>query len=150
MLADRRSDLIAAIVTVEPMGPAFASIPNIGTLDWGLTAAPLTYHPPLQTSQQARDAESDSLRIPALTDIPVAVVTGGASPFGLNGPAICESLRVAGAAVELIHLPDHGVHGNGHGLIYERNSDLALAPVLDWLRSHTRQMRHGSGRDLNE
>ncbi|WP_158507589.1 hypothetical protein [Tanticharoenia sakaeratensis] len=28
-----------------------------------------------------------------------------------------------------------GVHGNGHGLIYEKNSDAALAPVLAWLAS---------------
>ena len=38
--------------------------------------------------------------------------------------------------MELLHLPDHGVTGNGHGLIYERNSDAALKPVLDWLERH--------------
>ena len=139
LLADRRPELVAAIVTIEPMGPAFATIPGVGTLDWGLAAAPLTFDPPLDAPEQVRAADPSSLRIPALTGIPVAVVTGGASPFGLHGPQIVESLRVAGAAVELLHLPDHGVHGNGHGLIYERNSDQALAPVLDWIRSHARR-----------
>jgi hypothetical protein len=33
----------------------------------------------------------------------------------------------------VLNLADHGVCGNGHGLIYEKNSDAALAPVLDWL-----------------
>ena len=33
LLADRRPALIKAIVTVEPMGPAFADTPNIGALD---------------------------------------------------------------------------------------------------------------------
>ncbi len=28
---------------------------------------------------------------------------------------------------------DYGVFGNGHGLIYEKNSDATLAPVLTWL-----------------
>ena len=35
LVADKRPGLVAAIVTVEPMGPAFAATPNIGTLDWG-------------------------------------------------------------------------------------------------------------------
>jgi hypothetical protein len=38
-------------------------------------------------------------------------------------------------------LADHAVRGNGHGLIYEKNSDEALAPVLEWLtrKTETRQ-----------
>ena len=42
-------------------------------------------------------------------------------------------LTAAGAAAELIRLIDHGITGNGHGLIYEKNSDEALQPVLQWL-----------------
>jgi hypothetical protein len=34
-------------------------------------------------------------------------------------------------------LPDYGIDGNGHGLIYERNSDHAIRVVLDWLATHT-------------
>ncbi|MGZ3598996.1 MAG: hypothetical protein ACXVDF_03580 [Ktedonobacterales bacterium] len=34
-----------------------------------------------------------------------------------------------GAVAELLHLPDYGVQGNGHGLIYERNSDEAFIKV---------------------
>ncbi|QMU79934.1 lysophospholipase [Streptacidiphilus sp. PB12-B1b] len=136
LVADRRPHLVRAIVSVEPMGPAFADIPRIGSLDWGLTAAPLRYDPPLDTPAQARAADPATLRIPALAGIPVAVVTGGASPFAANGPAVVRSLLTAGAAAEQLHLPDHGVHGNGHGLIYERNSDQALAPVLAWLERH--------------
>ncbi|WP_338340847.1 hypothetical protein [Burkholderia vietnamiensis] len=37
----------------------------------------------------------------------------------------------------MLRLPDHRVFGNGHGLIYEKNSDEALAPVLSWLVEHT-------------
>ena len=36
-------------------------------------------------------------------------------------------------SAELLHLPDHGVFGNGHGLIYEKNSDQALQrPYGGW------------------
>ena len=31
---------------------------------------------------------------------------------------------------------DHGVHGNGHLMMMERNNREALQPILDWLRTH--------------
>ncbi|WP_201646478.1 hypothetical protein [Paraburkholderia metrosideri] len=36
-----------------------------------------------------------------------------------------------------MQLADRGLHGNGHGLIYEKSSDAALAPVLDWFIQQT-------------
>ena len=33
LLADRRPGLVRALVAVEPIGPAFATFPGIGTLD---------------------------------------------------------------------------------------------------------------------
>lgn len=60
-------------------------------------------------------------------------VTAEASAFAsASAPAVAQ-LAAAGAAAELLHLPDHGVFGNGHGLIFEKNSDAALAPILAWL-----------------
>lgn len=136
LLADRRPSRVVAVVTVEPMGPPFATIPNIGTLSWGLTAAPLAYDPPLATAADARAADPGHLRVPALAGVPVAVVVADASPFAQNGPAVVDALRVAGADAELLALSEHGVAGNGHGLIYELNSDEALQPVLRWLAQH--------------
>lgn len=136
LVADRRPGLVVAVVSVEPMGPPFAATPGIGSLDWGLTAAPVTYDPPRTTPAEVRAADPATLRIPALAGLPVAVVTGETSAFAAFGPAIVDFLVAAGAAAEQLHLPDHGVRGNGHGLIYERNSDEALAPVLRWLAAH--------------
>ena len=42
-------------------------------------------------------------------------------------------LLAAGAFADLIDLPELSIRGNGHGLIYEKNSDEALRPVLRWL-----------------
>ncbi len=133
LVADRRPGLVRAIVAIEPMGPAWSQTPGFGSLQWGLTAAPVTYDPPRATPEEARAAEPATLRMPALAGLPVAVVTGETSSFAKVAPAIVEFLATAGAAVERIHLPDHGIHGNGHGLIYEKNSDEALQPVLRWL-----------------
>ena len=50
LLADRRPDLVRALVAIEPIGPAFATFPGIGTLEWGLAAAPITDDPPPRAS----------------------------------------------------------------------------------------------------
>ena len=136
LAADRRPGLVRAIVSVEPMGPPFADIPNIGLLRWGLTAAPLTFDPPRSSPKAVRNADPASLCLPNLAGLPIAVVTGDTSTFAPVSPPIVAALQAGGAAAELLHLPDHGVTGNGHGLIYERNSDAALAPVLAWLERH--------------
>ena len=135
LAADRRRDW-KAIVSVEPMGPPFADIPSIGKPRWGLTASPLTFDPPCATPEAVRDADPAKLRLPNLAGLPVAVVTGDTSAFAPASPPIVGALKAGGAAAELLHLPDHGVTGNGHGLIYERNSDAALQPVLAWLSRH--------------
>jgi len=133
LVADRRPGLVMGIVAVEPMGPPFAAIPNIGDLTWGLTAAPLQYEPAAASPADVLAAPPGTLRLPALAGLPIVAVTAEASAFAAaSGPTI-ERLKAAGADAEVLHLPDHGVFGNGHGLIYEKNSDQALQPILDWL-----------------
>ena len=57
LAADRRPGLVKAIASIEPMGPPFADIPNIGPLRWGLTAVPLTFDPPLASPDAVRAAD---------------------------------------------------------------------------------------------
>ena len=133
LVADRRPGLVKAIVAVEPMGPPFADIPNIGKLTWGLTASPLAYEPAPKSPEDVEAAAPGALTLPALAGLPIAAVIGETSSFAPASPPIVDTLKAAGAAAELIRLTDHGVTGNGHGLIYEKNSDAALQPVLAWL-----------------
>ncbi|MBB6287490.1 MULTISPECIES: NAD(P)-binding domain-containing protein [unclassified Pseudomonas] len=133
LVADRRPDLIAGIVAVEPMGPVFGHTPGIGSLEWGLTAAPLTFDPPRATAEQVRTAEPSTLKIPGLQGVPVALVTGETSAFASYASSIVPFLRNAGANIHHLDLPALGIHGNGHGLIYERNSDSAFKVVTQWL-----------------
>ncbi len=135
LAAERRPNHVVAIVTVEPMGPPFGQTPNIGTLSWGLTAVPVTYDPPRATPEEVRAADPATLRIPALDGLPIAVVSGELSPQSKYAPQMIEFLKHAGAAVDALHLPDLGIHGNGHGLIYEKNSDQTIQPVLRWLEN---------------
>lgn len=133
LTADRCPGQVVAIVAVEPMGPPFKDIPNIGPLQWGLAAAPLTFEPPRHSPEDVRSATLDALRIPAIEALPIPIVTAEVSAFAAASTPIHQHLLAGGAAAELLHLPDHGVYGNGHGLIYELNSDDALQPVLAWL-----------------
>jgi hypothetical protein len=42
-------------------------------------------------------------------------------------------LEEAGCDVDSLRLADHGVHGNGHAMMLERNNAEALEPIVLWL-----------------
>jgi pimeloyl-ACP methyl ester carboxylesterase len=112
LAADARPELVKAIVAIEPLGPPFLDNPELGfSLPYGLTAAPVAFHP----------------------EIPVAVVDAEASLFAHADGATVAFLQEAGCSVEHLRLADHGVHGNGHLMMLERNNREALAPILAWL-----------------
>lgn len=146
LAADARPDLVKALVAVETVGPPFAVRPGVFSLDWGLAAAPLTYDPPAAAPSELRlvTRESDSgipmtlqeepaRALANLSRMPIAVVTAEASPFVLFDGHLVAFLEQAGCDVELVRLADHGVHGNGHGMMLERNNREVLQVILDWL-----------------
>jgi hypothetical protein len=59
-------------------------------------------------------------------------VTGEASLFAQFDRHLVAFLEQAGCEVQLIRLADHGVHGNGHGIMLERNHEQALAVLAEW------------------
>jgi pimeloyl-ACP methyl ester carboxylesterase len=132
LIADARPDLVRAIVAVEPVGPPFADTP-FGTLEWGLTAAPMAFDPPVEHAGELQAGQPR--RLANLGGIPIAVVTSEASPFALFADDVVAFLRAARCTAERLHLPDHGVRGNGHGIMLERNNREALDPILEWLRA---------------
>jgi hypothetical protein len=72
-------------------------------------------------------------RLPNLARMPIAVVAAEASPFIHFDDHIVRFLEQAGCDVERVRLADHGVHGNGHGMMMEKNNREALQVILDWL-----------------
>jgi pimeloyl-ACP methyl ester carboxylesterase len=152
LVADARPDLVKAIVAVEPLGPPFASVGGVGTLRWGLTAVPVGYDPPasdpdelhrellpapepglIDAYVQAEPARS----IPALRDLPVAIVTAEASRSAQFGHAVAGFLRQAGADVTHLRLADRGIHGNGQLMMLERNN-AEIADAIDaWISART-------------
>jgi hypothetical protein len=119
------------------MGPPYADIPHIGLMRWGPAAAPLRFEPPAANPDAVRLAPPGTYTLPALNGLPILIVTAEASAFAAASPPTAAFLNACGASAELMDLADHDVRGNGHGLIYEKNSDEALAPVLAWLMQKT-------------
>ena len=133
LTADARPELVKGIVAIEPLGPPFLDDPGFGfTLPWGLTAAPMRFDPPAAAPDEL-DAKPRAL--PNLEKIPIAVIDAEASLFAHQGDASVEFLRQAGCTVDHVRLAEHGVHGNGHLMMLERNNREALAPILAWLSS---------------
>ena len=133
LAADRRPELVEAIVAVKSMGPAFVEFPGMGALQWGRTAAAVTYDPLLESPQAAQDAAPATRRIPGLSGKDMLLVTGSAAPFAGFAEDVVEFLGHAGARPQRLHFPEQRVPGNGHALQMEANAADTVRPVLDWL-----------------
>ncbi|HUN26492.1 MAG TPA: alpha/beta hydrolase [Steroidobacteraceae bacterium] len=150
LAADARPNLVKAIIAVEPSGPPFTERAG-GTLQWGLTAAPLTFDPPaaspseLQLEERApvragtvacRVQKEPARRLPHLEGFPIVVVTAEASWMATDNHGVVDFLRQAGAHIEHLRLEDHGVHGNGHAMMLEINSDAVAAVIERWIAAN--------------
>jgi len=147
MIADARPRLIKALIAVEPFGPAFAER-GPSKLTWGLTGAPLTYDPPVASADELQrelrpaprpgtvpcyvQAEP-ARRLPNLQGYPIVVVTAEASWMATDNHGIVDYLKQAGAAVEHLRLEDCGIHGNGHAMMLEKNSDDIARVLHEWV-----------------
>lgn len=132
LAADARPEQVAALIAIEVLGPPFAKRPEMGLdLAWGLASAPLTYDPPVTDPSELQTGAAR--RLPNLSRFPIAVVTGEASMFRAFDGELVDFLAHAGCDVELVQLADHGVHGNAHGIMIERNNAEALAVLTGWV-----------------
>jgi pimeloyl-ACP methyl ester carboxylesterase len=151
LTADARPSSVKAIVSAEPIGPAFFENPALPiSLPWGLTAAPMTFDPPAASPDDLHRETTETpggpmtlqaepaRRLPTLADVPIALVEAEASLLAYPGPATAAFLEQAGCRVDRIVLADHGVHGNGHLMMMELNNREVLQPILRWLEENVR------------
>lgn len=136
LMADARPDLVKAIVAIEPLGPPFAVNPQMGfSLEWGLSASPMTFDPAVTDPSELQGETAH--RLANLAGIPIAVVSAELSPFAAGCEPAVAFLKQAGCDAELVELTGHGVRGNGHMIMLERNSRETLGVILDWLDKRT-------------
>lgn len=147
---EARPKLVKGIVVVEGAGgSAFA-----GRGSWGLINLPCEYEPPVKDPSEIKtkmvdptpeDAklgigpyrlqEEPARKLKNWVNCPISIVTSEAS-FVLPNPGAVAFLKQAGVHAEEIRLADHGVHGNGHAMMLEKNNREVLQPILEWLNKN--------------
>jgi pimeloyl-ACP methyl ester carboxylesterase len=131
LLADARPDLVVALVQLEPIGPAFSTMFGPDTLQWGVAAVPLTFDPPASSPDELQ--REPTRHLTNLGKVPIAVISGEASMFRSTDGLLVEFLQQAGCDAVHLDLAEHGVHGNSHGSMFERNNAEVLDVVTGWM-----------------
>ena len=161
-VADARPDLVKAVLAVEPSGPPFFNLDMVGAPEWfratadeqrpwGITAVPLHYVPEAKTAadleivkQEHPDSpeagacwlqKSPARQLPNLQKVPILVVTSEASYHAGYDHCTVKFLEQAGVRAHWMKLAETGVHGNGHMMMLEKNSDEVAAKISEWLDS---------------
>jgi pimeloyl-ACP methyl ester carboxylesterase len=159
-VADARPDLVKALIAVEPSGPPVRDVETIGppnflreaevaTRPWGLGAIPLGYVPAargpneIAFERQEKADEPDLVRcwlqraparmLPNLQKMPIVIVTGEASFHAPFEHCTVKYLEQAGVKPNWIDLGKEGIHGNGHMMMLEKNSDEVAGVIAAWL-----------------
>lgn len=157
LVADARPELTSALILLEPTGPPFqeAVFSNTSARAWGLTDVPVTYEPAV--TDPAADlvkqvawtgvnkttciiqAETPAPRILAnLAGLPILVLTTESSYHTAYDNCTVQYLQQAGC-VKTTHyeLGEMGIHGNGHMVFMEQNSDEVQQLVQSWMVNAT-------------
>lgn len=151
VIAEARPQLVKAIVALEPSGPPFhnAAPNNPKARAFGITDIPVAYDPPIAnaedivTERQAA-AEGEGLiactlqggtprKLVALSKIPVMLAVSESSYHAPYDHCTASYLKQAGVPVEFVRLANHGIKGNGHMMMIEKNNLEVAGFVQGWL-----------------
>lgn len=154
--ADARPHLIHSVVAIEPAGPPFHEngAGNDSARAYGLTSVPLAYSPavtdPADFKVQTIEPNSTDLvtcytqvenaaprQLVNLSKFPVLVVTSEASYHAQYDWCTVRFLRKAGVKTDHLELAKVGVHGNGHMMFLEKNSDNVAGAIANWMHQHS-------------
>lgn len=143
LVAEIRPNLVKGMVAIEGGGQPFVG-PNI----WGMSTIPVTYDPPVLDPSELKTVTVPSPEMgvadyklqaePArklvnLQGIPMVMVTSEGSFASPGNPGAIAFFQQAGCTAEELRLAAHGIHGNGHMMMVEKNNREVLQPILDWM-----------------
>jgi pimeloyl-ACP methyl ester carboxylesterase len=160
LAADQRPGSVKALLHVEGSAPPVHDVEMLGAPDWfrdgamskpwGLTAIPITYAPAAKDASELafeRQEKADGpdlmrcwlQKAPArqlvnLVSIPIAVITGEASFYAPYGHCLIKYMEQAGMHPNWLNLGAMGIHGNGHMMMLEKNSDQIADAMEKWVR----------------
>jgi pimeloyl-ACP methyl ester carboxylesterase len=163
-IADERPHLVKGILAIEPSGPPiqenlFSGAPDYFsdgpvTRPWGVTRGPMSYDPPaaapadLKLVRQEKPDAPDLVRcfmqaeparkLPKLAGIPILILTSEASYHAPYDHCTAKYLDQAGVKNSFVRLTDHGIRGNGHMMMLEKNSLEIAALLRQWEAANVR------------
>src|SRR5580704_9735451 len=73
-------------------------------------------------------------QLPNLQRMPISIVSGEASFYAAYGHCLVKYLEQAGVHPTFFNLGAMGIHGNGHMMMLEKNSDQIADVMEKWVR----------------
>ncbi len=158
-VADARPDKVKALLAIEPNGPPFYPVSFVGAPNWfqysdtialryGITDVPLSYDPPVKDPSELKIVQQEKAdgpdlvrgysqaeparRLPNLRKMPILVVTAEASYHAPYDHCTVNYLRQAGVEPHWMKLAEHGIRGNSHVLMMEKNSKEIADLIIAW------------------
>jgi pimeloyl-ACP methyl ester carboxylesterase len=161
-IADARPNKVAGIVAVEPSGPPFHDVLQVGPPDWfelgplsrpwGITAGPIHYAPAATDPSQLNFVYEDepdapdlvrchrqaepARQLPTLQGIPIVIIAGAAGYHRSYDHCTSKYLEQAGVQNTFIPLDERGIEGNGHMMMLEKNNLRIARLIHNWLQNH--------------
>ena len=163
LMADARPDQVKGIVTIEPAAPPIKGVDTAkvaytasGGLTWGVTSSPIHYDPPIQSPSEldvALEAKSDipgdvvpcyvqkepARKLVNLEKIPVVYLSAEGGYHRVFDHCLAKWLNQAGVKTQFVRLEDVGMHGNGHEMMLENNSDDIARFIQGWIEKNVPQ-----------
>jgi len=160
LVAESRPNLVKGIIAIEGGGQPFA-----GANVWGMSTIPVAYDPPVLHSSELKTVTVPSpekgvadykiqaeppRRLLNLQGIPIVMVTSEGSFASPGNPGAVAFFKQAGCNAQELRLVDHGIHGNGHMMMVEKNNRQVLQPILDWIANNVEKNTVIPGPRLSE
>ena len=152
LVAEIRPNLVKGIVAIEGGGQPFG-----GANVWGMSTIPVAYDPPVSDPSELKTVTvtpteqgiapyklqaEPARKLKNLKGIPIVVVTSEGSFASPGNPGAVAFFKQAGCTAEELRLVDHGIHGNGHMMMVEKNNAAVLEPIVAWIEKNVPKTVH--------
>jgi pimeloyl-ACP methyl ester carboxylesterase len=159
-VADGRSELVRAIVTIEPGGPQIAGVDTANVRyreepqgdSYGPVGYPLAYDPPVNDPSELSvylEEEADqpgevpcylqeepARQLVNLANVRVLGISANGTYHRVFDACIPKWLNQAGVETDFVRLEDVGISGNGHMMMLELNSDDIIEFIHNWIQEN--------------
>ena len=158
-VAEKRSQFIAGMVSIEPGGPQIGNVDTAKVAytrtnpnSWGLTTTPMEFDPPIKSPSELKvhlepsERPGDEVgcylqdepahKLVHFRNMRILSISAEGTYHRVYDPCIPKWLNQAGAKDDFVRLEDVGIHGNMHEMFLDKNSDEVIKFIDGWLRKN--------------